>query len=121
MNITFVGHVSFDTEGKNFIKDVKKLLRCSGYRLWLRGGNPNRKQFNGTPNGYGYKHTTNSLRASLPIKFATYVRLYLRETGTGNKSAGHCKGIVDAVRQIHIGHGKNLTKNVPKNLKKVVS
>ena len=111
----FAGYVSLDETGKSFIKDVRKLLRLSGFCLWVRGGNPNRKQF--SENRWDHK----ALRQSLPLKHSTYSRLYIRTSylntfSTNAMSMEQCKGVVKAVRKIYNSHGQSLTKNVPVEL-----
>lgn len=112
---TFVGHVSFDDTGKAFVKDVRKLLRLSGFRLWIRGGNQDRKQFSKNV----WEHS--ALRNALPLKHANYIRLYLRPAPlnsftTNAMSLEMCKGVVATVKKIYVAHGKNLTTNVPAKL-----
>jgi len=111
---TFVGHVSLDETGRAFVKDVRKLLRNSGHRLWIRGGNPDRKQH---ANGNPYRHA--NLRNALPLKYSTYIRLYIRRADWNTeplRSLEFCKGVVESVRKIYAEHGKNLTVNVPAKL-----
>lgn len=112
---TFVGHVSFDDTGKAFVKDVRKLLRLSGFRLWIRGGNSDRKQFAKSR----WDHA--ALRNALPLKHANYIRLYLRparlnSVTTNAMSLEMCKGVVATVKKIYATHGKSLTTTVPTKL-----
>ena len=109
---TFVGHISLDDTGKAFVKDVRKLLRLSGFRLWIRGGNPDRKQH--AKNQWDHA----GLRNALPLKYSTYIRLYLRPARlntltTNAMSLEMCKGVVKTVEKIYVAHGKNLTATVP--------
>ena len=111
----FAGYVSLDDTGKSFIKDVRKLLRLSGFRLWVRGGNPDRKQFAKN------KWSHSDLRQSLPLKYATYGRLYIRTSflnsfTTNAMSMEQCKGVVKAVRKIYELNGINITATVPTKL-----
>ena len=93
----FLGHVTLDEKGNNFIADVRKVLTGTGFYLLRRGGNPDRKQF--AKDHWDHQ----GLRQSLPVKFATYVRLYLRvsEGVTPSVSLDHAKGRVAAVNKIY--------------------
>lgn len=116
---TFLGHYDLNQE---FIKDIRKLLRLSGFRLWVRGGNPNRKQHAGktmpTLSGGVYRISHDALRAALPLKYSTYGRFYLRpayiETFTTNAMGlNEAKGVVKAVVAIYKDNNINLKTNVP--------
>jgi hypothetical protein len=83
-------------------------LKGSGFTLWARGRNPNRKQFAGK----GY-YTHHMLRNIVPIQFASYVGLYLRSknfptfgTPVDPHMAG-ARGRVDAVREIYKANNNN--------------
>ena len=98
----FVGHVALNDVGRQFISDARKVLKGSGFTLWARGRNPDRKQFAGQ--GY-YSHRM--LRNTIPVKFASYVGLYLRSknfrtwgTPVDPHLAG-ARGRVDAIRKIY--------------------
>ncbi len=112
---TFVGHFSYDDNGKEFIKDVRKLLKGTGYRLWVRGGNPDRKQFS---KNY-YQHAM--LRQSLPLNFASYVRFYLRDDDRFRKptrSLVFCKELIDGLKVVYLDIGMDVTSTVPSKFKK---
>jgi hypothetical protein len=105
----FVGHVVLNDVGRQFIKDARKVLKGSGFTLWARGRNPNRKQFA----GQGY-YTHHMLRSTIPIRFASYVGLYLRSknfrtwgTPIDPHLAG-ARGRVDAVKEIYKNHNINV-------------
>lgn len=133
-----MGYKNFSEYGKNFlghydlnsalIKDIRKLLRKTGFRLWVRGGNPDRKQHEGklltTSLGFTYKVTHRSLRTSLPLEFATYGRYYLREVNPSwNKkpepSLDYCRGLAEGVIKIYKLNGVEIKKNVPLKFKTV--
>ena len=109
----FIGH--FDLNA-NLIKDIRILLRKSGYRLWVRGGNPDRKQ-----HAKGSVHKHNQLRTSLPLPLATYGRFYLRSTGQfvwngkPDPKLLICKGMALGVVKIYNRNGINVKTAVPFN------
>lgn len=115
----FVGH--FDLN-QDFIKAVRKNLRLSGFRLWIRGGNPDRKQHVGkkvTSNmGVTYTVYHAGLRQSLPLEFSTYGRFYLRgfdiQTDTKLLSLGQAKSVF--TKTLNQFKGVNLKSNVPTDL-----
>lgn len=68
-------------EGRTFIEGFRKLRRASGEpNVSLRGRNPNRKQFIGALNlnsRTGATYTSDDLRQSLPLRFATSFDVYI--------------------------------------------
>jgi hypothetical protein len=122
MNITYVGNyvgkVSLNPDGLKFIEDVRKALKGSGFYLLRRGGNPDRKQFSGstmpTLGGGQYRISHSALRAALPVKFASYVRLYVR-VGKGRQtmSESHAVKLVESIREIYYRTDTKMMEGVP--------
>lgn len=118
----FVGHFDLNP---SLIKDIRKLLRLSGFRLWVRGGNPNRKQHAGarvtTPGGFSYTRSHNDLRQSMPLSLSTYGRFYVRqcyiETFTTNAmTENQAKSVALKVIRQYESKGINVKSNVPATL-----
>lgn len=118
----FVGHFDLNP---SLIKDIRKLLRLSGFRLWVRGGNPNRKQHTGvrvtTPGGFSYTRSHNDLRRSMPLSLSTYGRFYVRrcfvKTSTLNTlSEKQAKSVALMVVAWYEKKGINVKSNVPTTL-----
>lgn len=115
----FVGH--FDLN-ESLITDIRKLLRKSGFRLWVRGGNPNRKQHVGSkvrsPEGVYYTRDHNDLRQSIPLSLSTYGRFYLRLSNPNPyvkpaASLNFCKKLVMSVVDTYVADGIDIKTNVP--------
>lgn len=115
-NSNFVGFATLGGFGLDFISDVRKVLKGTGFRIVLRGRNEDRKQHAGrtmSVNGYEYKSTHRMLRQSIPLRFSTYAGMYLRETSadatTSSPTMSEARGMVEAVRKIYAIHGKVVT------------
>jgi hypothetical protein len=112
-NIEFIGHYDLN---KSLIADIRKVLRKSGFRLWVRGGNPDRKQH------VCRGHSHGRLRSTLPLKFATYGRYYLRPTDNKDTSKvvpfEFAKDRVIYVVTDYVVSGVDVKKNVPAKLLK---
>lgn len=105
---------------KEFLADVKQVLKGTGFSYWQRGRNPDRKQFigaqvmKGLSYNFGFSHA--GLRQSLPLNFASYVSLYVRRT-SGKRHEDwqqeqrlheRACGRVEAVAEIYRIHGKTI-------------
>ena len=114
----FVGHVSLSYDGRCFISDVRKALRHRGFRLVVRGGNPNRKQFVGTTfvnRGFSYTLRHSALRETIPLPFSTYARLYLRLSAPFpyELTLKSAKAVVSDLRNRYVRGGRNITSGIP--------
>jgi hypothetical protein len=111
-----------------FLADCRKVLKGSGFHLCLRGRG-SRKAHAGKPGAavtrgtlYRYNYSLAGLQQSLPLKFASYVSVYVRASvGAERKWAGEtwqvaqnqraqmesrAVGMVLAVAKIYAIHGK---------------
>jgi len=98
----FIGYVSMTDEAEGFLAEVRKVIKGTGFHLWLRGGNPNRKQFSEV-------HNHVALRRGLPLHLSTYARMYLRSNG--ENAPKELIRLVSEIRQ-RFSH-TNLNQNVP--------
>jgi hypothetical protein len=133
-----VGYAILNKVGEQFLADVRKVLKGTGWHLWARGRNPDRAQFvsasGRAPYWCGGRAADFATRRrytvgnSLPLRQATYVALYLRQA-TRNYPAparvgcssyysvivdkgvklNTAKGMVDAIRKIYELHGKTVS------------
>jgi hypothetical protein len=106
---SFVGHVTNNASTHTFVEQMRKVLRGSGFSVFLRARNSNRKQFYPEKNRVvhlrnGVKYTRRSdFQQDLPAKFASYFALYVRRSerdynSTWNKDKRKLLTIVDAVK-----------------------
>ncbi len=71
----FVGFIKNTPEGLVRIKNIRKAVKNTGFRIVLRGRNEDRQQF-----AKQYQGGRMGLRQSIPCKFASYFALYLRSS-----------------------------------------
>ena len=106
---SFVGHVNNSHVLHIFLAAIRKTLKGTGYSVWLRSRNPDRKQFYPESSRTviyrdGTKWTRpSSFQQDLPPKFASYwamyVRTNVRDYSEGlKKSEKKLTGVVSTVR-----------------------
>ena len=102
---SFIGHVAKNDITYDFVTDVRKVLKGTGFSIWLRGRHPNRKQFYPEKDRTvtykdGTTHThKSSYQQDLPREHASYFAMYLRGDGDGD-----VKGMVNVVRTLAKKH-----------------